>query len=115
MNRVIAGYPVGSYAVKRQQAFTKLDFIKTRLAFKTLVLVALMVFLSLFYIWSRVQIVTSSYQINELKIEQGGLKNLNKRLQIELSLLKSPTRLEKFAEDSGQMRLPTQSQIIEME
>lgn len=114
MSRIVPGRKIAPYSVKQQQAYTKMDFLRMRLVFKTLILVSLMVFLSLFYIWSRIQIVDSGYKINELKRRQAFLKNENKLLQMELSLLKSPTRLEKFAAESLKMRLPTKEQIIEV-
>jgi cell division protein FtsL len=115
MNRVVSGYQVGSYSVRKQQAFTKIDFLKTRLIFKLLILGAFVVFLSLFYIWSRVQIVSLGYQINELKKVQADLKNNNKLLQMELALLKSPTRLQQIASEKLQMKIPSQDRIIEIE
>lgn len=114
MSRLIPGRKMAPYSVKGQQAYTKMDFLRMRLVFKALALVSLMVFLSLFYIWSRIQIVDSGYGINELKRQQAILKNENKLLQMELSLLKSPKRLEKFATENLKMQLPTKEQIIEV-
>ena len=112
MNRVLAGYHIGSYPVRRQEAFTKLDFLKTRLIFKLLILGAFMVFLSLIYIWSRVQVVGSGYDINRLKNEQVLLKNQNKRLKMEMSLLQTPGRLEKIAGEKLKMAMPNRHHII---
>lgn len=116
MQRVATGYRhTSTVAMKRQQAFTKLDFFKTRLLFKTLVLMAFVVFLSLFYIWSQAQIVSYGYQINELKKHQATLKNQNKLLKMELSLLKSPGRLHKITKKKLNMHPPQVDQVIRVE
>lgn len=115
MNRIVAGYQAGPYVLKKQQAFTKMDSVKTRWVFKILFLGAFVVFLSLFYIWSRVQIVSVGYQINALEKKQDKLKNDNKLLQMELSLMTSPTRIENFASSKLKMQLPNQDQIIKVE
>ena len=112
MNRMMTGYGFGGYAARRQQAFTKSDFLKARFALKLLVLVAFVVFLSLFYIWSRVQIVQSGYRINALKNERIELTNGSKRLKVELSVLRSPQRLERIASDNLGMTLPDRKKII---
>lgn len=113
MNRVVTGY-AGTYAGRRQRAFTKLDFLKTRFIFKSLVLGAFMVFLSLIYIWSRVQIIQSGYDINRLKSDRAALVNENKRLKMELSLFQSPERLQKIAVEKFKMALPDRGRIVEI-
>lgn len=112
MNRVMTGYGFGGHAARRQQAFTKSDFLKARFAFKLLVLVAFIVFLSLFYIWSRVQIVQTGYRINALKNERVELANGSKRFKVELSVLRSPQRLERIAGEKLGMILPGRERIV---
>lgn len=113
MNRVFAGYRLDTPVVKRQNAFTKLDFIRTRMIFRLLILGSFMVFLSLFYIWSRVQVVSAGYQINEYKKLRADLVNRNKLLKIELAHLVSPDRLKSVAQKSGiVMELPDQKRVL---
>lgn len=114
MNRVVTGY-AGTYAARRPRAFTKLDFLKARLVFKLLILGAFMAFLSLIYIWSRVQVIQSGYDINRLKNERTSLKNENQRLEMELSLLESPKRLKKIAGENLGMALPDGGRIVEIQ
>lgn len=114
MNRVVTGY-AGTFASRRPRAFTKLDFLKTRLMFKLLILGAFMAFLSLIYIWSRVQVIQSGYDINRLKNERTSLKNENQRLEMELSLLESPERLENIAGEKLGLALPRGERIIEIQ
>lgn len=114
MNRIVAGYQLGGHSVRRQTAVTKWDFFKTRLVFRLIVLGAFMVGLSLFYIWSRVQIVQTGYEINEIKKQQRILLEEGKKFQMELSLLKSPERVKKVAENTHGMIMPSQNDIIEI-
>lgn len=114
MNRIVAGYPIGSRSLKRQDAYTKIDWIKKQLLLKLLILGVFIVILSLIYIWSRVQVVAVGYAINDLKQEQFVLKNDNKKLQMELALLKSPERLKSLVGTRLNMALPTQDRIIPM-
>jgi cell division protein FtsL len=114
MNRIVAGYPIGNRAVRKQGAYTKIDSIKTQLLLKLLVLGVFIVILCLVYIWSRVQVVSNGYIINDLKQEEFVLKNDNKKLQMELALLKSPERLKGFAGSRLNMTLPNQERIVQL-
>ncbi len=67
---------------------------------------------SLFYIWSRMQIVNIGYEINHEMKNKERLIEENKRLSLELATLKSPVRLEALAKSDYQMDLPRQSQIL---
>ena len=111
MSRVLTPYMMGSELVRRQRAYTKDDLVKAKLVFRILFLVAFMAILSLFYIWSRVQIVQYGYDINTLKARQYQLTETNKKLEVELSTLKSPRRLEQSAREMLKMRAPQPEQM----
>lgn len=111
MTRILTPFVLGSDLVRRQRAFTKEDLIKTKLVFRILFLVAFMALLSLFYIWSRVQIVNYGYEINALRAKRLQLSEENRRLSVEVSMLKSPTRIENFARDKLKMQTPKSAQV----
>ena len=111
MNRIAAGYPIGNPAIRRQRAFTKADSLRDQILFKLLALVGFVVFLCLVYTWSRVQVVSLGYSINALKQEEFILKNEHKKLSTELALLKSPERLNAFAQNRLNMALPSPERI----
>lgn len=111
MSRVYTPYAIGSDMVHRQKAYTKKDFVKTRVLFKILSLVAFMAILSLFYIWSRVQIVQYGYEINSLNDRRMSLLEENKKIKVEVATLKAPQRIEKIALEQLRMRAPDQTQI----
>ncbi|MBI4411820.1 MAG: cell division protein FtsL [Deltaproteobacteria bacterium] len=97
--------------VRNQKAYTKEDFVKTRLLFRILFLVAFMAILSLFYIWSRIQIVQYGYDINALRNRRQQLVEENKGLNVEVATLKSPGRISQIARQKLKMQPPKPEQI----
>lgn len=114
MNRVAMGYTPGASAVRGQSTVTKLDFLKTKIVFKLLVIGVLAVIMALFYIWSRVQIVQIGYEINHLKQQQQVLVDQNKKLKMELMVLKSPEVLHQLAEKELNLKVPNNNQIVNL-
>lgn len=97
---------------KKQQGFTKADRARGA-AFKYVFsLILLAFFCSLFYIWSRIQVVNIGYEINRSLALKEKLIEENKRLTLEAAILKSPVRLESLAHNSFQMDLPQRTQIL---
>ena len=111
MSRVLTPYIMGSEIVRNQRAYTKEDFVKSRFLFRVLFLVAFMAILSLFYIWSRIQIVQYGYDINSLRNRHQQLLEENKRLNVEVATLKSPNRIEPIAQQKLKMQSPKPEQI----
>ena len=67
---------------------------------------------SLFYVWSRIQVIQLGYDIsNALKAERT-LVEANKRLRVEIATLKSYTRIEKLAVEELRMAKPKPDQVI---
>src|SRR5262245_11174270 len=97
---------------RRQQAMTKSDHRTGTLFYYLMGLVLLAFLCSLFYIWSRIQIVNVGYEINrEVSLKEKLLEE-NKRLTLEMATLKSPVRLESLAKKEFRMDLPQKSQIL---
>ncbi|EKD42566.1 MAG: Cell division protein FtsL [uncultured bacterium] len=109
MRTLTSSYTLES--VRKQRTYTKEDLFKTQILFRTLFLVALVAILSLFYIWSRVQIVHYGYEINRLRSNQDTLLEQNKKLKVEWATLKSPQRIEKIAAEKLMMQAPMEDQI----
>jgi cell division protein FtsL len=107
-------YHPGPRTIKKQNTITKLDFLRTRIVMKLLVLGVFIVILALFYIWSRIQIVQVGYEINALSGEQQTLKNENRNLHLELMLLKSPQRIEKIAKEKLLMKELAHDRIFKL-
>jgi cell division protein FtsL len=67
---------------------------------------------SLFYVWSRIQVIRLGYEIsNALKVEKA-LTEANKRLRLEIATLKSYARIEKLAVEELRMAKPKPEQVI---
>jgi cell division protein FtsL len=67
---------------------------------------------SLFYVWSRIQVIQLGYEIsNALKVERT-LTEENKKLRLEIATLKSYARIEKVAVEELRMGKPKPEQVI---
>jgi cell division protein FtsL len=85
--------------------------IKSRL----LLLILLVLFLiagSLFYVWSRIQVIQLGYEISNGLKEGRGLAEANKKLRLEIATLKSYARIEKIAVEELRMGKPKPDQVI---
>jgi cell division protein FtsL len=67
---------------------------------------------SLFYVWSRVQVIQLGYEISNALKEERALTEANKKLRLEIATLKSYARIEKFATDELGMAKPRPEQVI---
>ena len=87
----------------------------SRSANRILLFILLLLFLiggSLFYVWSRIQVIQLGYEISNALKEERALAELNKRLRLEIATLKSYTRIEKFAVEELRMTKPKPDQVI---
>jgi cell division protein FtsL len=67
---------------------------------------------SLFYVWSRIQVIQLGYEIsNALRVERT-LTEENKKLRLEIATLKSYARIEKVAVEELRMAKPKPEQVI---
>ncbi|MBF0491916.1 MAG: cell division protein FtsL [Deltaproteobacteria bacterium] len=93
----------------------KVERVKGVLFYYLLALVFVVFFCSLFYIWSRIQIVNLGYSINREITLKEQLQDENKRLSLEVASLKSPIRLENMAKNELKMDLPQKSQVLSVQ
>ena len=72
----------------------------------------LLILSSLFYVWSRIQVIQLGYEIsNALKENRGGVET-NKKLRIDIAALKSYGRIERIATEELKMFKPRPDQVI---
>ena len=87
-----------------------------RMKLRRLFLFALVMLLfvggSLFYVWSRIQVIRLGYEISSALKEEKALTEVNKRLRLEIATLKSYARIEKFAVEELKMSKPKPEQVI---
>ena len=67
---------------------------------------------SLFYVWSRVQVIQLGYEISNALKEERALTEANKKLRVEIATLKSYSRIEKLALEELRMAKPKPEQVI---
>jgi cell division protein FtsL len=67
---------------------------------------------SLGYVWSSFERTQIGYDLSRLKTKEMELKELNRKLRLELAVLKSPQNLEKIAVQKLGLRQPSPEQII---
>jgi cell division protein FtsL len=84
---------------------------KSKLLFLTL-FVLLLILASLFYVWSRVQVIQLGYEISSALKEEKKLVDANRRLKLEIATLKSYSRIEKIAVEELKMSKPDAAQVI---
>lgn len=95
-----------------KKVIASVDQVRSETVVYFLGLIFLVLLCSLFYIWSRIQIVNVGYLINKEVLLKDQLVEENKRLILEGAILKSPVRLEKMAKNDYQMKLPDQAQVL---
>jgi cell division protein FtsL len=67
---------------------------------------------SLFYVWSRIQVLQLGYEISNALKEEKALTETNKKLRLEIATLKSYSRIEKLAVEELGMTKPKPEQVI---
>lgn len=77
-------------------------------------LIGALILCSLFYVWSRVLVINLGYELSEAMDKNGKFIQENKKLHIEVALLKSPARIERIAQEKLDMKKPLPGQIILM-
>lgn len=72
-----------------------------------LILVLGLIILTLFYVRSRYLVVELSYQVNESVAEKRALEKRKRELNLELSVLQSPRRIEGKAKEKFGLKYTT--------
>ncbi len=84
--------------------------------FNLLIIFALFLLLfiggSLFYVWTRIQVIQIGYAISDALKEERALTLMNKKLRLEIATLKSYARIEKIAFEELGMVKPKPDQVI---
>ena len=74
--------------------------------------IALLLAVSLFFVWSRIQVVNLAYDISSFEGRLRGMQQETQRLRLEAASLRNLVRIEMFAEKELGLRLPTSEQVI---
>jgi cell division protein FtsL len=79
-----------------------------------IVLLAGMVVTGCLFAWSHLQFLTLNYQISQIYNEQKEIQNINRKLRVELTNLKSLARLERLAVENYNMAPPEPRQVVNL-
>jgi cell division protein FtsL len=85
--------------------------------FKMIILIGLlggMVITGCLFAWSHLQFLALNYQISQFYSEQKEIQNMNRKLRVELTNLKSLGRLERLAMENYNMAPPEPRQVINL-
>ena len=74
--------------------------------------IALLLAVSLFFVWSRVQVTSLDYEISKLEGTLRDLRQETSNLRLEAASLSSPERIERVARKELHLRLPSAEQVI---
>ncbi len=81
-------------------------------AVMAVLLVGSLIFVGLFYVWTRMQLVQIGYEIAELEKENKALKKRKEELQLEVASLQSPQELEKKARKQAGLVFPDMGKVV---
>jgi cell division protein FtsL len=73
---------------------------------------ALLLAVSLFFVWSRLQVTNLEYDISSLEGQVRVTRQETRRLQVEAASLRSPERIEQIARTELGLHLPSPDQIL---
>jgi cell division protein FtsL len=79
--------------------------------FMAVVLSAAVLFVGLYYVWTRMQMVQTGYEISTLERKNRELKKRTRELLLEIASLQSPGELEKKASKIG-LALPEMGKVV---
>ena len=74
--------------------------------------IALLLSVSLFFVWSRVQVTSLEYEMSQLQSTLRDLRQETSNLRLEAASLRSPERIEQVARQELHLRLPSADQVI---
>ena len=74
--------------------------------------IALVLGVSLFFVWSRVQVTGLEYEISRLESSLRSSRQETSKLRLEAASLSNPERIERVARKELNLRLPSAEQVI---
>jgi len=81
----------------------------------TFLFLAVLLTVSLFFVWSRLQVTNQEYEISSFGARLHQLQQENKQLRLEAASLRNPARIEQLAATRLGLHYPTPAQIVTVE
>ena len=98
--------------INNSRVKTRKPHLSPRQIFLILVLLFLFMGSGIGYVWSNFERTQIGYELSQLKQEELRLRETNRKLRVELALLKSPANLEMLAVKKLGLGQPRPEQII---
>jgi cell division protein FtsL len=77
-----------------------------------LLMVVLLLFLGLFYVWTRMKLVQIGYEVADLEKKNTALNNRKRELSLEIASIQSPGELEKQARKKVGLVFPSIRRVV---
>jgi cell division protein FtsL len=77
-----------------------------------LMFIFLLALISLFFVWSRIQVINFEYDISRLEGALRAGRQQNQQLRLESASLRSPSRIERIARQKLGLHTPSAQQVI---
>lgn len=104
---------VGTQAISQGRQAKKAAAASFGVKYPTFIVVALiLMFVALIYVGSHIRMTKMEYDIAAALNAKGNLLEEQKRLKLELAMLKAPQRIEDIARNKLQMSYPAAEQVI---
>jgi len=91
------------------------DLQQKREFLRTLILAGLIVAMLLFSAWQHFEVVRSGYRLEELRARQADEESVNRKLRLEIEVLRRPQALEEGAVRVLRMAAPTEKDTLVIE
>ncbi|HBR16093.1 MAG: cell division protein FtsL [Deltaproteobacteria bacterium RIFCSPLOWO2_12_FULL_43_16] len=105
--RIISAKTLSQQRIRQRNTAKESGFLFS--AIKVIIVVLLV---TLFYLWSRLEVVSLGYEIADATKERAELVSDNQRFKLEILTLKSPKRIEAIAGGKLGLVYPKREQII---
>ena len=80
--------------------------------FPLLAFIAVLMILSLFFVWSRIRVINLEYDISSLEEQLRAAQHQSRQLRLEAASLRSPARIEQVAKNEVGLQLPVPGQRV---
>ena len=91
---------INGFALRRPRLFPLIAFV------------VVLMLVSLFFVWSRLEVVNLEYDISTNEVRLRSLQQESRQLKLEAASLRNPARIERMARVKLGLRLPTPEQVI---
>ena len=113
VTRMVVSRNAGTGVRPRNSRVKRRSFHMTR---RQILLIVFIIFIfmgsSIGYVWSNFERTQIGYDLSQLKKKEMQFTETNRKLRLELAILKSPGRIEKVAREKLGLRQPSPDQIV---